>query len=393
MRSDIVKKIISALCIIAFAALMIALIKDRNDETAYVARMEQTYNAINEKINELYTRRDELNYRIGKIRSEIKKQGGGQATVTFLLKEPDDDLIRSAKEVLDRNSCKADIAVSLEAFPGKPGCISLEDMKKMAGDGWGIVIAPEKTGDITEIAIEIGKAGLPRAKAVYLGAQYDPEEINDTIEQAGYNGIKVILADASLQIDEDADASVIRTEEYRADGIKDRTLSAIGNSDSIALAVGSPKQTEIYPYDEEVFSSMLSVINARVKTGECAVVSAGTAGERQERNKELIEAITLKEGTKIAQLEAEIEAINAQIHALHNDPDGVMAESIALPGDMAGAMVKEDGNPISRLKDKTKGFFDELKDRLYESVKGYILWFPGRRQLNIRDTHGKVEKY
>lgn len=366
MRSDIIKKIIAALCLIAFAALMIAIIKDRNDETAYAARMEQAYSTINEQINELYTRRDNLNYRIRKIRDGIKKQDGVQATVTILLKTPDDNLIRSAKEILDKNSCMADIAVSTEAFPGKPGYISIANMKNLTGDGWGIVISPRKAGDIRKIASEIGKAGLPKAEAVYLSADFDPGEIDDAIEQAGNNGIKVILADASLQIAEDTDASVIRTEEYMADGIKDRTLSAIDNFESIALTVGPPEQTERYPYDEEVFSSMLSVIKARDKTGECDIVSACMAGERQERNKELIEAITLREGAKIAQLEADVEAINARISAIHEDPDGIIAESVTLPEGTAGAGIKEDGDPASRIQEKIERFLNELKDRLYE---------------------------
>lgn len=317
MKLNFIKPLLIGFCTAAFAFLVFGMIMERNQQTEYAVRMEEKYDKINDQINELYIHRDELNDKLRAVSIETNRQKESQATVTLILNGPDRKLVQDAEDILDSYSYCANVAVSPEKFPGNARCISIDEMKDLTADGWEMVIAPQKSEDVNETAKKIGEKGLQRAKAIYLGPDFDLDELDETIQQAGYNGIRTVFADSSLAIGEDIKASVICAEDYRSDAISNRIEEVVSDNGVLAIVVCPVKRRE------ESFSTgltnVLSTIDLYVESEECLVTRAEEAGIRHDKYKSIMKRISEKEDVEKAQLEAEIERVNEQIRTIHEN--------------------------------------------------------------------------
>ncbi|MBQ0026714.1 MAG: hypothetical protein KBS79_05030 [Lachnospiraceae bacterium] len=313
-------RIIIIICTVVFAVLCFSIAQDHFEENRIAAEMEQRYNKVNEQINSLYIKRDRLTEEIETIRDELRSEDGGNlATVTFLLSEPDKELAIATKKHFDSYSVKANIVVSMDAFPGEEGFINADEAHALTDAGWEICAAVSTGREITNLNNRLGEAKLPKATSVLVK---DTKSINAIKEQMKSQGIEVMFADPKMEIEEDESLVRIPLQGYRTAGIKDQTVEAINNSETVGLAVG-PKGREATfiadPYDETVFASMMSIIGQYIKSGDCKATAAAEAGRRYKvRNANLARA-NAKAGSSIGELEKEIESINTELQNIHKD--------------------------------------------------------------------------
>ena len=313
-------RIIIIVCTVIFAVLCFCIAQDHFEENRIADIKEQQYKQVNEQINDLYIQRDLLNEEIETIRDELKTEDGGNlATVTFLLSEPDRELAISTKKHFDSYSVKANIVVSMDTFPGKDGLMSAEEVRALTDAGWEICAAVSTGREVTNLGNRLASAGLPQATSVLV---MNTVSIDGIKEQMKSQGIEVMFASPEMEIEEDDSLVCIPLQSYRTAGIKDQTVEAINNSETVGLSVGPKGREETFiadPYDETVFASMMSIIGQYIKSGDCKATAAAEAGRRYKvRNANLARA-SAKAGSSIEELEKEIESINAELRKIHKD--------------------------------------------------------------------------
>ena len=313
-------RIIIIICTVIFAGLCFCIVQDHFEENRIAAEKEQQYKQVNKQINSLYIQRDQLTEEIETIRDELKTEDGGNlATVTFLLREPDRELAAQTKKYFDKYSVNANIVVSMDRFPGEDGFMTIDEVRALTDAGWEICFTASIGREITNLSNRLTLAGLPRATSVLVT---DTTSIDAIKEQMKSQGIEVMFASPEMKLEADNSLVQIPVQGYRSAGIKDQTVEAINNSETVGLAVGPKNSKESLiadPYDEKVFANMITIIGQYIKSGDCKAAPATEAGRRyKERNANLARA-NAKAGSSIEELEREIESINAELQSIHRD--------------------------------------------------------------------------
>lgn len=313
-------RIIIVICTVVFVVLCFGIAQDHFEENRRAEVMEQRYKKANEQINSLYIRRDRLTEQIQEIRDELKTEDGGNlATVTFLLSEPDRELAEQTGKHFDKYSVDANIVVSMEKFPGQEGYMSPDEIRTLTDTGWEICIAASTGREITNLSNMLAKADLPKATSVLVE---NTKSINAITEQMKNQEISVLFTPPEMEFEKDNELIRIPVQGYRTAGIKDKTVEAIDNSETIALEIGPTNSKESLtadPYDEIVFANMLTIIGQYIKSGECKVMAAAGAGQRYRERNAALDRANAKAGSTIEKLEDEIESINEELRKIHKD--------------------------------------------------------------------------
>ena len=270
-RSHIRKIIGIILCAVLAISLTVGiyfLYRHQQEENA--ERMNEAYQ-YNLKLRPLYNEKVELEQRLAEI-GEVKiTPPKNMGSIILLCVEPGKWVIDDIKPVLESYGCVGVIAVSVDAFPGKEGYLSVQEFTDLLAENWSVCMAISSVGDIDKLSGMLSEIGVEKPDSVYI-----PNSLNiDSLDELKAYGINNAILH---YVDNTEKVWTVTAKGCRENGTKSYLKTIVDTSGTVVFTMGVSKQREAYT--PTTIPAMLESINEYVSTFSIRVTDIPSAYKR-----------------------------------------------------------------------------------------------------------------
>lgn len=308
------KKILIGLaCVILAGLLVFGIRKSRQEDAARSAALQE----INQQMNALRTRKQELETELETAKEEFEAKLRGMGTMTILFTDLDADLMAQAVPAMKEADVPGVMALAQDYFPGDEGLIPISDFLQRLEDGWEYCLTYDGStgfdkwyGNMSEL---LAANDLTMPQALYCAGRYYTEELEEAALAQGFDTIIYSGDLGKSDIDaESVDPWYVDSVRWIVSGSRGRMEEAARTSGSLAFTVDAVN------FSQSDFNSMLRLVNQCRDEGTLlAVTFADARSYRAEVISQLKDARNdPKYNATIAALQEELDSVNGQIQAL-----------------------------------------------------------------------------
>lgn len=303
-RHKIVNWNVYVLIVVLTAVLAVLLIGDHRAEQAAL-EAEAKWQAERQP---LLLRRSEITSSLVEMdRRENAVTGSSRAIVLFTA--PDARILTEAVPLMTGAGFTGTIALGADAFPGDAGCLTVEQLSELTGQGWELCLLTEPGTDVAALHARVAEAGLPAPQALYA-----PEGSvdADALEAALALGIRVVIAYGGQPGgDVPEEISWIPAAGAMDDNLGFLYDTALAGRTAFAMTEGWVHARELFAADDLRIS--LETLTTSVAVDGLLVTSAAQAGQAYEQTRAEIAAMKAEHQVQRELLSQELAQVDAQL--------------------------------------------------------------------------------
>ena len=268
------------------------------------ASVRQAAEEHNQAMQDARRRKQELEDELQELEEKSQIDIRDKGSILFLVTEPDIMAYTETRRIIEDAGFTGVIAVSDDRFPGDEGCMSVDELKKMAAGGWDVAVTSTAVTDVKALYQRAKAAGLEPTGIYFPEKKEDP----DAEKKAKDLGIRTLFSYASEEPTEDPLLLRILTLGCNESGIKSVTEDYIAASGTIALCIGYSSARELY--QKNSVTNMVSFIKHNTDENRTRVVGVEEAVSRKEEITRLEEEAKRSTQDRRVVLEAKIEELD-----------------------------------------------------------------------------------
>lgn len=269
LRRRIIAVVLCAvLVVLIILGATYALVRQRKEDMIIKNNAEEYNLRIRPLLEESATIKQEL----AGLNSSSSKTVENYGSVVLLCVEPGKWIVDDLKPICDLYGYKCTVAVSENAYPGKEGLLSVDELKALIDDGWELCISAQTVDQTEKIAEKLEQDGFERPENIYLPSGFYEESI-DELSDYGYNNV--------ITHGKENGKKVWRTYAIgcRETGVNNYLTNAVSSCECIVFSIGTLYTREAYT--TELLSSLIGDIGSYVINGKTVVTSISEARERR----------------------------------------------------------------------------------------------------------------
>lgn len=252
------KKIFVIIIFLLAGGLGIFLWNENRKEEALQEQYDQRY----EESLELNVQKRELQQRIEELEKEYAKSVRHVGTTQVLFPKADSRVYEVCYPIMESLDFTGVIALSPSQFPGKEGCVSLDQFKELMEAGWGICVAwePEQELDawLPAFRESLKEIGVEQGETMYFPVNVYNRELDESLQKNGFSIVVHHGENGETLIPTEISDGIWRLGAVGLMGEKPkrRLNEALEGQGNIAFTVGFELEDELY--NERSFTSMLN---------------------------------------------------------------------------------------------------------------------------------------
>ena len=310
MERRIGKWIAAAAALLLVAAIgfvCAAVYRSEQQEKKAIAQQTEYFNR---KLTEFRTAERKLTEQLTLADAEQSQISGG-ITAGVLCTEPDPRILTDILPRMEKAGYPGMVAVRTDALPDDPGCLTLEEIYTLIGNGWGICLSVTDGTDVEALYRTAADFGLTPMAA------YFPETgcTAETEQRLAALGIGIVMQRTAYQ---PQNGVSVRTCGVNTSGVENALLDAVSENFDFVLTVGYRGEEDLFSqsgFDEALaaLARCQSDAQLRVNTADAAAADRLLwEQKRAEADRALEEK---REGIRKS-----LEAIRQQIREIGQNP-------------------------------------------------------------------------
>lgn len=306
----IIKRVLQVVCSLLVLVLVGVLVWELQNEK----KAEEEYTNKYVESLPLREQKKELAQKLAQVEREYQVKIKGKGTLTLLGMDLTEDIYTVIYPRLEEKGYIAMLAVSLEALPGREGCMNTTQLNKLLEEGWCLCLhwngEKELESWLMAMQKELEEQGLKMPGQIYFERETYDTKYDELLSEYGLEAVV-------HHQEEGLPALITKTEEgiwhigawgWNQTNARKSMEKALVDGAGLVFTIGAK-----YYYDEEQFDSMLTVLSEYEAAERLYVTDVAAAYSYRGETEAAREVLQKELETQKKELEAKIEALNKQM--------------------------------------------------------------------------------
>ena len=192
MMKKITTGLLAVLVVLAMAVFIPQMVKNRQVQQEQVEKNAQLQQEQLERLRPLISEKRALQREASDIQAELDADGRTAGMSAILFQAPSAMIQDDAIKVLNDHNVQGNVLISMQAFPGQEGRLSVEELRELTDAGWELCVPYMAEADMARLLERIAQCGLPAPRSLLLQQEASATALAACIERFGFVAVAYV---------------------------------------------------------------------------------------------------------------------------------------------------------------------------------------------------------